>query len=103
MNTNQEMYWYGLEGPCVIGTLKIINGSGTIGPEQNIGHAKILVKHISDNLKLPDKKYENNKIILFNRIMYKHTFLFQHINIVCRTRPDKCYNFQYYCIKLFAK
>jgi len=50
------MYWYGLEGPCVIGTLKIISGSGTIGPEQNIGHAKILAKHISDNLKLPDKK-----------------------------------------------
>jgi len=74
MNTNQEMYWYGLDGPCVIGTLKIINSSGTISPEQNIEHAKILVKHISDNLKLPDKKYKNNTIILFNRIMYKRIY-----------------------------
>lgn len=50
------MYWYGLDGPCIIGTLKIIGGSGIIDPIQNIGHAEKLVKHLSDNLKLPDKK-----------------------------------------------
>lgn len=57
INTNQEIYWYGLDSPCVLGTLKIVSNSGTIGPEQNIGHAEKLVKHISDNLKLSDKKY----------------------------------------------
>lgn len=56
INADQEIYWYNLDGPCVLGTLKIVSGSGTINPEQNIGHAQKLVKHISDNLKLPDKK-----------------------------------------------
>lgn len=55
INTDQEIYWYGLDGPCVLGTLKIVRGSGTISPEQNIGHAEKLVKHISDNLKLTNK------------------------------------------------
>ncbi|KAE9534864.1 hypothetical protein AGLY_008156 [Aphis glycines] len=55
INTDQELYWYGLDGPCVLGTLKIVSGSGTISPEQNIGHAEKLVKHISDNLKLTNK------------------------------------------------
>lgn len=51
------MYWYGLDGPCILGTLKIVSGSGKIGPEENIEHSKILIKHISDSFKLPDKKY----------------------------------------------
>ncbi|CAH1716948.1 macrophage migration inhibitory factor homolog [Aphis gossypii] len=55
INTDQELYWYGLDGPCVLGTLKIVSGSGTISPEQNIGHAEKLVKHISDHLKLTNK------------------------------------------------
>ncbi|KAF0765426.1 macrophage migration inhibitory factor [Aphis craccivora] len=55
INTDQELYWYGLDGPCVLGTLKIVSGSGTISPEQNIEHAEKLVKHISDNLKLTNK------------------------------------------------
>lgn len=60
INPDQEIYWYGLDGPCVLGTLKIVNGSGTISSEQNIGHAEKLVKHISDNLKLSNKKYKHN-------------------------------------------
>lgn len=59
INTDQDMYWYGLDGPCVLGTLKIVEGSGTIGSKQNVEHAEKLVKHISDNLKLPDNKYIN--------------------------------------------
>ncbi|VVC24838.1 Macrophage migration inhibitory factor,Tautomerase/MIF superfamily [Cinara cedri] len=55
INTDQEIYWYGIEGPCILGTLKIIGGSGKIGPEQNIGHAEKLIKNISDNFKLPNK------------------------------------------------
>lgn len=51
------MYWYGLDGSCVLGTLKLIKGSGTISPEQNIVHAEKLVKHISDSFGLPNKKY----------------------------------------------
>ncbi|XP_025422058.1 D-dopachrome decarboxylase-A-like [Sipha flava] len=54
MNMEQDMYWYGLVSPCILGTLKIIDSSGIISPKQNIGHAEILVKHISDNLKIPN-------------------------------------------------
>jgi len=57
VNADQEIYWYGLDGPCIFGTLKIVSGSGKIGPKENITHAKILIKHISDSFKLPDKKY----------------------------------------------
>ncbi|XP_060865755.1 macrophage migration inhibitory factor homolog isoform X2 [Metopolophium dirhodum] len=55
INPDQEIYWYGLDGPCVLGTLKLVRGSGKISPEQNIRHAEKLVKHISDNLKLTNK------------------------------------------------
>lgn len=65
INTDQDMYWYGLEGPCVLGTIKIVGGSGTIDPEQNIGHSEKLVKHISDNFGLPNKKYKIIKLSLF--------------------------------------
>lgn len=60
INPDQEIYWYGLDGPCVLGTLKIVKGSGTISSTQNIGHAEKLVKHISDNLKLSNKKYKHD-------------------------------------------
>lgn len=56
INADQDIYWYGLNGPIVLATLKLISGSGKIGPEQNIGHAEKLVKHISDNLKLANEK-----------------------------------------------
>ncbi|CAI6365268.1 unnamed protein product [Macrosiphum euphorbiae] len=55
INPDQEIYWYGIDGPCVLGTLKLVRGSGKISPEQNISHAEKLVKHISDNLKLTNK------------------------------------------------
>ncbi|XP_025197730.1 uncharacterized protein LOC112596328 [Melanaphis sacchari] len=55
INTDQKIHWYGLDSPCVLGTLKIVGGSGIINPEQNIGHAEKLVKHICDNLKLSNK------------------------------------------------
>lgn len=61
INPDQEIYWYGLDGPCVLGTLKIVGGSGTISSKQNIGHAEKLVKHISDNLKLSNKKYKHKQ------------------------------------------
>lgn len=102
MNMEQEMYWYGIVGPCIIGTLKIVGGSGIISPEQNIGHAGILVKHISDNLKIPDNKYKITKLLIIKTILNK-LILFQHINIICRTRCSKCYNIQYNCIRFFTK
>lgn len=58
INADQDIHWYGLDSPCLLGTLKIVGGSGTISPDQNIQHAQNLVKHISDNLRLPDKKYK---------------------------------------------
>jgi len=91
INTDQELYWYGLDGPCVLGTLKIVSGSGTISPEQNIGHAEKLVKHISDNLKLTNKKYKYIKS-LFIKIKCLTRFLFQYINIICGTRCSERYN-----------
>lgn len=81
MNMDQDMYWYGLVGPCIIGTLKIIGNSGMISSEQNIGHAGILVKHIRDNLNIPDNKYKITKLLIINNI--KQIILFQHINIIC--------------------
>lgn len=75
INTEQELYWYGLEGPCVLGTLKIVSGSGTISPEQNIGHAEKLVKHISDNLKLTNKKYKYIKSLFIKNKMFNKIFI----------------------------
>lgn len=69
INPDQEIYWYGLDGPCVLGTLKLVRGSGTISPEQNIRHAEKLVEHISDNLKLTNKKYKQIQS-LFIKIQY---------------------------------
>lgn len=58
INTQQDLYWHGLNGPCAIGVLKILKESGKINPEKNNEYAEKLVKHISDNLKLSDQKYK---------------------------------------------
>ncbi|XP_050431097.1 macrophage migration inhibitory factor homolog [Adelges cooleyi] len=55
VNANQNIYWHGVDGCCVLGTLKIVGGSGKITPEQNVKHAQVLVKHIVDYFKIPDK------------------------------------------------
>jgi len=83
INPDQEIYWYGLDGPCVLGTLKVVRGSGKISPEQNIGHAEKLVKHISDNLKLTNKKYKHIQSLFIQIQCFKYItrFLIYYFSI----------------------
>lgn len=74
INADQDIFWYGLNGPFVLATLKLISGSGKISPEQNIRHAEQFVKHISDNLKLSYQKY--NILKLLSTITYLLTNYF---------------------------